>query len=252
MNYRWTIHLFAGLQERLGSSSIVLSLPKENMSAAELKAELTERYPDQSDSIRISFIACNQAYAQDEAILSNKDELALLPPVSGGQDGTGIEEEGDECSSRYSVTEAPLSVDAVMSRVIVPKHGASLVFVGTTREWTHGKRTVKLQYEAYVPMAVKTLQQIGDELEQRWPGTIAAISHRIGVVEIGEASVVIAVSSPHRDSCYEASRYAIERLKQIVPIWKKEVWEDGTEWQGHQQGSPWNPIHALSEWQRKD
>ncbi len=141
----------------------------------------------------------------------------------------------------YELTYAPLSVEQTTAKVIRPEHGAALSFTGTTREFTHGKRTVHLEYEAYEPMALKTMEQIGREIAERWPGTLCAISHRLGKVDIAEISVVIAVSSPHRAECYEASRYAIERLKQIVPIWKKEIWEDGSEWKGHQLG-PWNPT----------
>ena len=108
---------------------------------------------------------------------------------------------------------------------------------------TYGQRTVLLEYEAYIPMALKTMETIGEEIENQWPGTLCAITHRLGKVAIAEASVVIAVSSPHRAHCYEASRYAIERLKQIVPIWKKEIWEDGSEWKGSQTG-PWNPLQT--------
>ncbi|UVI33592.1 molybdenum cofactor biosynthesis protein MoaE [Paenibacillus spongiae] len=143
--------------------------------------------------------------------------------------------------NRYRITEEPISVAGVTEQVIVPGHGAAITFTGTTREWTHGKRTVRLEYEAYIPMAMKTLRQIGDEIDDRWPGALCAITHRIGVVDIAEISVVIAVSAPHREACYEASRYAIERLKQIVPIWKREIWDDGSEWKGHQLG-PWDPA----------
>lgn len=141
----------------------------------------------------------------------------------------------------YEITEAPIDVERVSAKVIAPEQGATLAFIGTTREWTHGKRTVLLEYEAYAPMAVKAMARIGEEIAERWPGTRCAITHRIGPVPVAEASVVIAVSAPHRDMCYEASRHAIERLKVIVPIWKKEVWEDGTEWKGAQTG-PWNPL----------
>lgn len=106
---------------------------------------------------------------------------------------------------------------------------------------TGDQRTVHLEYEAYIPMALSTMKTIGDEINEKWPGTQCAISHRLGKVDIAETSVVIAVSSPHRANAYEASRYAIERLKQIVPIWKKEIWEDGSEWKGHQTG-PWDPL----------
>lgn len=144
-------------------------------------------------------------------------------------------------TSLYEITDGPIDIEGVSAKTILAAHGATLLFVGTTREWTQGKRTVHLEYEAYVPMALKAMGQIGNEIGERWPGAVCAITHRIGRVDIAEASVVIAVSSPHRDACYDASRYAIERLKQIVPIWKKEVWEDGTEWKGAQQG-PWNPL----------
>jgi molybdopterin synthase catalytic subunit len=141
----------------------------------------------------------------------------------------------------YQITHEAISVEKVSQMVISPKHGATLCFIGTTREFTLGKRTVLLEYEAYIPMALLAMKQIGDEISERWPGTLCAITHRLGNVEIGETSVVIAVSTAHRADCYEASRYAIERLKQIVPIWKKEIWEDGSEWKGHQQGT-WDPT----------
>lgn len=106
--------------------------------------------------------------------------------------------------------------------------------MGTVREWTKGKRTVYLKYQAYKPMAVKMLTKIGDEIEEKWPNTKVAITHRIGHLDISDLAVVIAVSSPHRKAAYEANEYAIERIKQIVPIWKKEHWEDGETWIGDQ------------------
>jgi molybdopterin synthase catalytic subunit len=151
----------------------------------------------------------------------------------------------DNPTALYVITYDPLDIAEIAGKVIHPQNGASISFIGTTREWTHGKRTVLLEYEAYIPMALNALQQIGDEIENKWKGTLTAISHRLGRVEIGEISVVITVSSPHRANCYEASRYAIERLKQIVPIWKKEIWEDGSEWKGHQLG-PWDPTQPLN------
>jgi MoaE-MoaD fusion protein len=147
-------------------------------------------------------------------------------------------------SQQYKIVYDRIDPELVLNTVLDPDHGASIVFVGTTREHTNGQRTLLLQYEAYEPMALRTMEQIGEEIAQRWSGSRAAITHRLGVVGIGEASVVIAVSSPHRDWAYQASRYAIDRLKQIVPIWKKEVWEDGSEWKGHQMG-PWNPTAEL-------
>lgn len=113
------------------------------------------------------------------------------------------------------------------------KQGAIVVFTGHVREWTKGIRTKYLAYEAYVPMAEKKMAQIGKEVEQKWPGTMIAIAHRIGEVPISDIAVVISVSSPHRKDAYKANEYAIERIKEIVPIWKKEVREDGEEWKGN-------------------
>lgn len=241
MSVNWKVRLFAGLSERFGQDSITITLGKDTATVLELKQELMNRYPAHAALLAISFMACNQAYAIDEQTIQADDELALLPPVSGGEEQQPEPVTVLAERSRYVVTAEPLSVDDVTSMVIAPNNGATLTFTGTTREWTQGARTVRLEYEAYIPMAVKTLEQIGAEIEERWPGSQCAIAHRIGLVDIAEISVVIAVSTPHRDDCYEASRYAIERLKQIVPIWKKEIWEDGSEWKGHQQG-PWNPT----------
>ncbi|WP_219835985.1 molybdenum cofactor biosynthesis protein MoaE [Paenibacillus sp. R14(2021)] len=244
MIVKWNIQLFAGLAERFGQPIISIELSIEELTAQQLKQELTAIYPFHAALIDAAFVACNQAYAPSAQLLRASDELALLPPVSGGEDASSPAEQPHSMPKiRYHITEEALSVDTVTAQVIVPNSGAALTFTGTTREWTQGQRTVRLEYEAYVPMAVKTLEQIGGEIAERWPGAESAIWHRIGVVDIAEISVVIAVSAPHRDACYEASRYAIERLKQIVPIWKREIWEDGSEWKGHQQG-PWNPVAA--------
>lgn len=122
--------------------------------------------------------------------------------------------------------------------VLRPEAGAVTLFTGHVREWTKGVRTLYLAYEAYVPMAEKKLAQIGAEIEERWPGAHTAIAHRIGELAISDIAVVIAVSSPHRKAAYEANEYAIERIKEIVPIWKKEIWEDGEEWIGDQKKKP--------------
>ena len=240
MTAQWTIHLFAGLAERIGAPSITLPLDAASMPVAELKGLLAERYPEHRELIRVSFVAASEQYAPDEQVVRASDELAMLPPVSGGED-TELLPPAVRREGHYMLTSEPLDVASVTALVIAPNNGAALAFVGTTREWTDGQRTVKLEYEAYAPMALRTMKQIGDEIESRWPGTLTAIAHRTGAVGIAEISVVIAVSSPRRDGCYEASRYAIERLKQIVPIWKKEIWEDGSEWKGHQLG-PWDPT----------
>jgi molybdopterin synthase catalytic subunit/molybdopterin converting factor small subunit len=245
MTHTWTISLFAGLAERLGTRTLSLPWELSELTAGQVKDRLAVQFPEHADLLSVCFMAQNQSYAHDEATVRYTDELALLPPVSGGAEVVAADKAIFE-GNRYTISDHPLDVSSVLSHVYHPDHGAAIAFVGTTREWTKGKRTVTLEYEAYVPMAESSLAQIGEEISVRWPGAACAISHRIGNVGIGEISVVIAVSSSHRSDAYEASRYAIERLKQKVPIWKKEIYEDGTEWKGHQLG-PWNPIAPIDE-----
>ncbi|WP_410769804.1 molybdenum cofactor biosynthesis protein [Fontibacillus sp. BL9] len=234
-----TISLFAGLADRIGTSSLEFACNENELNADRLKELLSQAYPAAASLISVSFVAVNQEYAAGNSPISEKDEVALIPPVSGGEPGPDLQHHASE-DGMYVITHQELSVNEITAKVITANHGATLTFTGTTREMTGEQRTIHLEYEAYVPMALAKLQQIGDEISEKWPGTLCAISHRIGLVSIAEASVVIAVSSPHRAGCYEASRYSIERLKQIVPIWKKESWEDGTEWKGHGLG-PWDP-----------
>ncbi|WML50453.1 molybdenum cofactor biosynthesis protein MoaE [Neobacillus sp. PS3-34] len=134
----------------------------------------------------------------------------------------------------YEISKEPIDIQAVIDKVVQREAGAITTFIGTVRELTHGKKTLFLVYEAYEAMAVKKLEQIGKEIEERWTGAQTAITHRVGRLDITDVAVVIAVSTPHRTDAYEANRYAIERIKEIVPIWKKEHWEDGEEWIGNQ------------------
>lgn len=134
----------------------------------------------------------------------------------------------------FWITEKPISVTDVMDKVVRREAGAVSTFTGIVREFTKGKKTLFLEYQAYIPMAEKKLAEIGREIEERWTDTETAIAHRIGRLDISEVAVAIAVSTPHRKDAFEASSYAIERIKEIVPIWKKEHWEDGTMWLGDQ------------------
>lgn len=136
--------------------------------------------------------------------------------------------------SYYEISKEPINIQAVIDKVVQREAGAITTFIGTVRELTYGKKTLYLIYEAYEAMAVKKLAQIGAEIEERWKGSKAAITHRVGRLDITDVAVVIAISTPHRADAYEANRYAIERIKEIVPIWKKEHWEDGEEWVGNQ------------------
>ncbi len=134
----------------------------------------------------------------------------------------------------FELVEEPIDIMTVIRGVEDRNAGAITTFIGTVRELTNAKKTIYLKYEAYVPMAIKQLERIGQDIQDRWEGTHVAITHRIGELQISDVAVVIAVSSPHRAASFEASRYAIERIKEIVPIWKKEHWDDGEEWIGDQ------------------
>lgn len=132
-----------------------------------------------------------------------------------------------------AIVDGPIDVAAVTAAVADPATGAVLVFLGVGRDNFGGQTVVELQYEAYPEMAVPVMREIADEIAARWPGSRVAIVHRTGRVAIGEASVVIAVATPHRGECYEASRYAIEALKARVPVWKKEIYVDGSAWKAN-------------------
>jgi molybdopterin synthase catalytic subunit len=134
----------------------------------------------------------------------------------------------------FEVIDKPINVQEVIDKVVRREAGAVTTFIGTVREFTKGKRTLYLEYQAYETMAVKMLEKIGTEIKEKWPEAKTAITHRTGRLGISDIAVVIAVSTPHRKDAYDANEYAIERIKQIVPIWKKEHWEDGDMWIGDQ------------------
>ncbi len=136
----------------------------------------------------------------------------------------------------FEIHENPIDVAKVIAAVSDPGAGAIATFIGTTRDNNEGRDVTTLEYEAYPEMAVEEMRRIGEVARERWPIVAIAIAHRIGVVPIGDASVVIAVSSPHRAASFEACRFAIDRLKEVVPIWKKEHFDGGEVWIGSQTG----------------
>jgi molybdopterin synthase catalytic subunit len=161
--------------------------------------------------------AVNRAYAEPERELADGDEVALIPPVSGGS---------------FRVTDEALSLDAVVSEVADERAGAIATFTGTVRRESRGRTVLHLDYEAYAEMAEDVMAQIAADLDRRYDVCAIAIHHRTGRVELGEPSVVIAVSAPHRQGALAACRDAIDALKETVPLWKKEVYEGGEEWLG--------------------
>lgn len=181
--------------------------------------QLVEKYRGLERFGRSLLFAVNQEYATQDTELKDNDELAIFPPVSGGS--------GHDF---FELTTEPIDVGSVARRVVLPECGAIVSLDGFTREWTKGRQTKYLVYEAYDGMAVSEMQRLGAEAHSRFDIAHIGILHRTGRLEIGETSVVISVSAPHRKAAFEACEWAIRELKRTVPIWKKEVYEDGEEW----------------------
>src|ERR1044071_9026666 len=174
---------------------------------------------------RSLLFAVNQEYATPDTLLKENDELAVFPPVSGGS------------HDFFELTTEPIDVGQVARRVVLPECGATVTLDGYAREWTKGKRTLYLVYEAYDAMALTEMQRLGVEAHQKFDIAHLGIVHRTGRLEIGETSVVIAASAPHRQAAFQACEWAIRELKRTVPIWKKEVFENGEEWVTPQTGT---------------
>ncbi|CCF82921.1 molybdopterin converting factor subunit 1 [Nitrolancea hollandica] len=213
-----TVRYFALVREITGKRTEEREVP-EGTTAGELLDRIVIEYPAVERLRRASMLMVNQEYVQPDHVLAEGDEVALIPPVSGG-------------SGPFRVIEEPIDLPAVTREVADPGAGAIATFVGTVRNTARGRDVLYLDYEAYPAAAEKMLARIGDEIADRWGIDRVAITHRIGRLEIGEASVAIAVSSPHRNEAFEACHYAIERIKQIVPIWKKEYYAGGDVWIG--------------------
>lgn len=227
---RLTIHLFATLRERARASELTRDYP-EGTTVAEIWGRLKAEFPaldGHRDSVRF---AVNQEYVEDDYRPRPGDEIAFIPPVSGGSDRAA-------CVGPVKIVRDRVDVAALEAGVADPAAGAICTFVGTTREDNAGRRVIRLEYEAYESMALSEMCKLAEEAGRRWKIVRIAITHRIGIVEIGETSVAIAVSAPHRAEAFEACRFAIDRLKESVPIWKKEYFEGGEIWVGCQTSHP--------------
>lgn len=169
----------------------------------------------------VALIARDREYVDADAPLSDGDELALIPPVSGGATGS---------VARIAIGTEPLSVDTVIDAVRDAAFGGIAVFLGTVRDRSRGKRVTHLEYEAYAEMAERRMREIADRLEREHAPARVAMHHRVGDLGIGEIAVIVAAGAPHRDAAFAAARAAIDLLKRDVPIWKKEHTEDGAVW----------------------
>ena len=223
---RVRVRLFARYREALGRERLEVDLPEGGTVEAAWSV-IADRHPELAPYRPFTLFAVGQDYVSPDHRLRPDDELFLFPPVSGGGAGADI----------YRVVTEPLSPEAIAAEVDDPGAGGIVIFSGVVRNETGGRPVKFLEYEGHAPMAEVKMREIGEAVRVRWPGVRrVAMLHRIGRLEIGEASVLIAVAAAHRGDAFEACRYAIDTLKRIVPVWKKEHFEDGEVWVGLQGG----------------
>lgn len=215
---RIAVRTFAAYRQAVGSSTLTLELP-EGITPRGVWSALADRYPALRRFPPPSAFAVNDEFIDADRPLTERDELALIPPVSGG--GVSV-----------ALTREPVDLPALLAAVSDPAAGAVTLFCGTVRAHSRERSVQFLEYEAYEVLAEREMRRIADEAASRWPAQGIAVVHRLGHLEIGEISVAIAVATPHRADAFAAARYIIDTLKQTVPIWKKEVWGEGEEWIG--------------------
>lgn len=237
---RVRVRLFARYREAAGQERLEVDLPEDGTVEAAWSA-VVARHPALAQYRPYTLFAVGHDYVSPEHPLKPGDELCLFPPVSGGKSSEEASpapaEPATEQPDLYRVVAHPLSAEAVAAAVEDPGAGGVVIFAGVVRNETGGRRVKFLEYEAHAPMAEAKLREIGAAVHRRWPGVRrVAILHRVGRLEIGETSVLVAVSAAHRADAFEACRYAIDTLKQTVPVWKKEHFEDGEVWVGLQGG----------------
>jgi molybdopterin converting factor subunit 1 len=185
----------------------------------DLRRRYERRFPRLGELAGSLLAAVNQEIAEPSLVLREGDEVAFMPPVSGGA--------GDDI---FRLTRDRIPTPDLVRQLTAPEDGAVVVFEGVVRNHSRGRKTLYLEYEAYEPMAVRRMEEIGREIRTKFPIDRLGMIHRLGRLEIGETSVAIIVTSAHRAAAFEACRYAIDRLKQVVPIWKKEYFADGAVW----------------------
>lgn len=226
------VRFFATLRERVGQANVDWRVA-ENGTVGELWAALCTAFPALRDTGAAVTFAVNQEYVDSFYRLHDNDEIAIIPPVSGG------------CARMYSLTSQSIDLNELVMTVRDPAAGATATFLGVTRNHNKGRRVLLLEYEAYAGMAEREMQRIGSDAMHRWSIRKIAIVHRTGRVLIGEASVAIAVSAPHRADAFAACQFAIDQLKATVPIWKKEFFEGGEVWIGCEgRAAPGRVLHG--------
>lgn len=223
------ILLFATLKDLAGKSNLTLNLPGDSGTIDDVRAALVAQYPKMEANVKASIAAVNEEYAFAGEQVRDGDSIAFFPPVSGGQ-----------YPEIFRLADAPIDHDDIIAAITIPATGAVCIFSGMVRGKTDKDgaliETESLEYEAYEPMALAKMRQVAQEIREKWPLVQGiAIIQRVGKLNVGQNTILIACSSGHRDQgCFEASRYGIDRLKEIVPVWKKEIRTDGNAWvEGH-------------------
>jgi len=217
------VKLFATLRDRAKTDHLIIELA-ESATVATLREHLATAYPALASALPTCLVTVNREFASADTLLDENCEIAIFPPVSGG--GPTI----------IRITHEVFDLNEIVQSLTLPTTGAVAAFIGTVRSAEHDKQVTQLYYEAYTPMAEAKLQQIANEMRAKFPASEGiALIQRIGTLPAGEMTVLVAVSSPHRDQgCFEAARYGIDRIKEIVPVWKKEIGPEGEEWiEGH-------------------
>ncbi|MFB6263438.1 MAG: molybdenum cofactor biosynthesis protein MoaE [Bradymonadaceae bacterium] len=216
------VRYFAGVREMVGRESERLEIPgaEEGATVADCWEALIDRHPRLEQVREDVRVAVDREFSDAEAAVESGAELSLIPPVSGG------------CGARFAIVDEPLDAESVRARVERDGAGAVVVFRGVVRDHTGDREVRALEYEAHREMAEEKLREIGDEIAGAVEEVEVAAHHRVGRLEVGEVAVVVAASSPHRAEAFEANRRLIDRLKEDVPIWKKEVGTEGEEWVG--------------------
>jgi molybdopterin synthase catalytic subunit len=213
--------LFAGLRDAIGRDRLAVDLP-DGATVAMLLVEIARVAPRIADKLAHCRVAVAQEFVHGDRVIAAGEEIALVPPVSGGHDG----------APRVRLSRTPLALADVVAAVSHAGAGGIATFIGNVRGTSHGKTIVHLDYEAYDGMAERAMTDIADRIAREIDGARVAIHHRVGRLVVGETAVIIAASAPHRAEAFAACRAAIEALKADVPIWKREVSDDGSEWIG--------------------
>jgi len=219
---------FATLKDIVGSRQLQLDVPK-GATVNDLWERLESSYPRLRPYRSIVLTSVNEEYVDRAAAISDGDEVALFPPVSGGSTPSDVEVM-ERPREVYRITREAIDARSLAGMMLRPEDGAICIFEGVVRNNSKGKTTRFLEYEGYESMALKKMEEIGTFVRSAWDIDSVAIVHRLGHMDIGETSVAIIVTSAHRRASFDACEYAIDRLKKIVPIWKKEFFEDGEVW----------------------